>query len=58
MKSANNLNLKQNTQSPRMEKLKELAQQAVRLDEGALKERVAVPNPKGGYTMIVRDIKD
>ncbi len=40
-----------------MEKLKALAEQAVKLSEGALKERVAVPNPKGGYTMVLRDVK-
>ena len=50
--------LKQNqVLSPRMEKLTALAQQAVKLRGGILKERVAVPSQNGGYTMVVREVK-
>lgn len=44
-------------QSSKADRLIELAQRAVRLGEGRPKERVAVPNPKGGYHMEVRVIK-
>lgn len=57
MKPTNQSKYDQNASSSRMEKLKALAEQAVKLSEGALKERVAVPNPKGGYTMVLRDVK-
>lgn len=57
MKPANQLKQQQNASSPRMEKLKALAERAVKLSEGALKESVAVPSPKGGYTMVLRDVK-
>ena len=43
--------------SPLMTKRQELARQAQMLGAGsALKERVAIPHPNGGYTMLVRDI--
>lgn len=57
MKPANQSKQEQNVSSPRMAKLKAVAERAVKLSEGALKERVAVPNPKGGYTMVLRDVK-
>ena len=44
--------------STRMQTLLDLAQQAARLGQGALKERVAVPSEHGGYTMVVREIKN
>lgn len=43
--------------SERMAKLREIAQQATQLGQGALQERVAVPDGSGGYKMVVREIK-
>lgn len=57
MTRANTSKPQQRSVSPRLAKLNALAQQAVQLGGGILKERVAVPNPTGGYKMVVREIK-
>lgn len=41
----------------KMDRLVELAQRAVKIGQGAPLERVAVPNPKGGYRMEVRPVR-
>jgi hypothetical protein len=41
--------------SDRMLKLRALAARAAALNEGILKERVAVPDPFGGYAIVVRE---
>lgn len=43
--------------SERMARIMEIARQAAQLGQGALRERVAVPDGSGGYKMVVRDIK-
>lgn len=46
-----------NEPSERMVKLRALAARAANLNEGILKERVAVPDPFGGYAIVVRESK-
>lgn len=43
--------------SARMVKLLALAERAAKLNEGIIKERVAVRDPYGGYAIVVREIK-
>ena len=43
--------------SPRMVKLREVAERAAKLNRVVLKERVAIPDPNGGYVMVLRELK-
>lgn len=40
--------------SPRMSKLKELVRQAANLRYQPKQEKIAVPHPVGGYTLVIR----
>ena len=44
------------TDSTRISKLNQLAEKAAKLNQGKLKEFVAVPSSTGGYIMEIREI--